>query len=210
MRFSSRFSKFICFVSVLALFLEMHAWVFAAPTTPQVPETAVSQSETADAQAPLPDPEQLVSQLTHGDDYPVELMVPSINLDVSIVNVGVNSKGEMDVPDGNTKAVGWYDHGTIPGDTGSAVLDAHVFAAFTNLRYAKVGDDIYVKTKSGNILHFRIEQSLVYKTAEVPVQTLFNRDDKPRLNLITCAGKLTKDRSTYDHRLVDYAVLVDE
>src|SRR6185295_18315844 len=112
---------------------------------------------------------------------------------------------EMDVPDGRTNKVGWYEPGTLPGNSGSAVLDAHVYAAFKNLRYAKVGDDIYVKTRSGKLLHFRAEESLVYKTSQVPLQQLFNRTDVPRLNLITCAGKLTKDRSTYDHRLILYA-----
>jgi len=212
MHFSSGFSKLLCLVSIIALFLEMHAWVFAAsPITPQVPQTSVNApKEEGSVQAPLPNPQQLVSEITHGNDYPIELIVPSIKLDVPVVDVGVNAKGEMDVPDGSTKNVGWYEDGTIPGDTGSAVLDAHVFAAFKNLRYAKVGDDIYVKTKSGDTLHFKIEQSMVYKTAQVPLQLLFNRADEPRLNLITCAGKLTKDRSTYDHRLVDYAVLVNK
>jgi len=208
MRFSS---KLICVVSVLALFLEMHAWVFAAPVTvtPQVPQTSVEAPQEKTDAAQIPNPSQLVSELTRGSDYPVELMIPSINLDVPVINVGVNAKGEMDVPDGNTQNVGWFQDGTIPGHVGSAVLDAHVFAALKNLRYAKVNDDVYVKTKSGNILHFRIEESTLYKTPQVPLKMLFNRDDKARLNLITCAGKLTKDRSTYDHRLIDYAVLVD-
>lgn len=209
MRFSS---KAVCALAVVALFFEMHTWVFAAPITPQVPETAVTQAQTPppEEEVPLPDPQQLVSQLTRGSDYPVELIIPSIKLDVHVVNVDVNAKGEMDVPNGNTNNVGWYERGTIPGNTGSAVFDAHVFAAFKNLRFAKVGDDIYVRTKSGASLHFRIEQSMVYKTSQVPLQRLFNRNDTERLNLITCAGKLTKDRSTYDHRLVTYAVLVHE
>jgi sortase (surface protein transpeptidase) len=206
MRFSS---KIVCSLAVIGLFLEMHAWVFAAPVTPQVPETSVDTHQETNAPAPLPDPQQLVSELTEGNDYPVEVTIPSIHLDSPIIDVGVNAKGEMDVPDGNTKNIGWYQDGTIPGNIGSAVFDAHVFAALKDLRYAKVGDDIYVKTKSGKELHFRIEQSTLYKTTEVPVQTLFNHADKARLNFITCAGKLTYDRSTYDHRLVDYAVLVD-
>jgi hypothetical protein len=34
---------------------------------------------------------------------------------------------------------------------------------------------------------------------------IFNRNDAARLNLITCHGQLTADRSTYTHRLVVYA-----
>jgi sortase (surface protein transpeptidase) len=201
-------SKVVCFLAVAALFLEMHAWAYASPLTPQVPQTSVQQPDAVEVQPPLPDPQEILSEMTQGNDFPVELIVPSIKLDVPVIDVDVNAKGEMDVPDGTTNNVGWYERGTIPGNTGSAVFDAHVFAALKNLRNAKVGDDIYVTTKSGRSLHFRIQESTVYKTAEVPLQKLFNRADEARLNLITCAGKLTKDRSTYDHRLVDYAILV--
>jgi LPXTG-site transpeptidase (sortase) family protein len=141
-------------------------------------------------------------------NYPATISIPAISLSDNVVRVGLTSDGAMDVPDGNTKNVGWYDGGTTPGDTGSAVMDAHVFAAFKNLRYLKVGGDIYVTMSSGKKLHFKVESSIVYPTASVPLEKLFNRDDGTYLNLITCAGHLTKDKSTYDHRLVVYAKLV--
>ncbi len=204
-------SKAICALAVVALVFELVKLSSSPASTPKVPETSVAYAAEVEEQAPdIPAPQELVSQLTRGNDYPVEVIIPSINLDTKVIDLGVNSKGEMDVPDGKTNNVGWYRDGTIPGNVGSAVLDAHVFAAFKNLRHVKVGDDVYVRTKSGKYLHFRIESSLVYPTAKVPVQTLFNRSDKPRLNLITCAGKFIKSMGTYDHRLVDYAVLVDE
>src|SRR5262245_21801960 len=100
MRFSS---KIVCAISIVALVLEMHAWVFAAPITPQVPETSSVHAQEHGIPAPLPGPQELVSQLTQGNDYPVELIIPSIKLDVPVVNVDVNARGEMDVPDGDSK-----------------------------------------------------------------------------------------------------------
>jgi hypothetical protein len=44
----------------------------------------------------------------------------------------------------------------------------------------------------------------------VPADELFNRADTARLNLITCAGSLTRNRTTYDHRLVIYTKLVND
>ncbi len=114
----------------------------------------------------------------------------------------------MDVPDGDTKNVGWYSSGTVPGNVGSAVIDAHVFAAFAKLKNIKVGSDIYVETDSGQKLHFVVSEIKTYALKDVPTDLLFNRADTARLNLITCAGKLTADHSTYDHRLVVYATLV--
>ncbi|OHA15093.1 MAG: hypothetical protein A3H57_02945 [Candidatus Taylorbacteria bacterium RIFCSPLOWO2_02_FULL_43_11] len=139
---------------------------------------------------------------------PVKLYIPSISLVSPIQAVGLNTKGEMDVPSGDTNNVGWYEYGTSPGEVGSAVLDAHVFAAFKNLYLVKVGDDITMQTDDG-VLRFVVEEVSIYDLPDVPREKLFNRSDKPRLNLITCAGTLTADGSTYDQRLIVYAKLAD-
>ena len=70
-------------------------------------------------------------------DIPVHIRDVAIGLDASIVGVGLNEKGEMAVPSGESNNVGWYESGTVPGNYGSAVFDAHVFAAFSQLQYAK-------------------------------------------------------------------------
>lgn len=141
---------------------------------------------------------------------PVRLIIPSIGLDADIEHLGLNSKGEMDVPSGTSDNVGWYKHGTLPGNTGSAVIDAHVFAAFKNLKNIKNNADVYVVTSSGQKLHFKVASQAIYTLAELPgiTDSVFNRSDTQRLNLITCSGNLTADRSTYDHRLVVYTKFV--
>jgi sortase (surface protein transpeptidase) len=150
--------------------------------------------------------------VAYGQDengHPVSLAVPSIGLNSPVQEVGVNALGEMDVPSGKTNNVGWYKDGTVPGNIGSAVLDAHVFAAFKNLKNVKVGDDIILKDGDGHTLIFRVEEATVYAIKDVPLQRLFNANDGVRLNLITCAGNLTPDGKTYDHRLIVYAKLVE-
>ncbi len=139
---------------------------------------------------------------------PVRLAIPSIKLDDPVQSVGLTKEGAMDVPDGRTKNVGWYQAGTVPGNAGSAVMDAHVFAAFSKLKNVKVGDMLYVTTATGQIQKFVVTKAQTYALADVPLQELFNKRDGAHLNLITCAGKLTADKSTYDHRLVVYATLV--
>lgn len=141
-------------------------------------------------------------------DRPVALTIPSINLDDRIIALGVNAKGEMAVPSGKTDDVGWYRYGPVPGAEGSAVLDAHVFAAFRNLKNVPVGADIYVAMRSGGIMHFVVRQSTVYALAGLPSSVLFDHGPGRWLNIITCAGKLTPDHSTYDHRLIVFAELV--
>jgi sortase (surface protein transpeptidase) len=171
----------------------------SAPSAPLFPPEAGVERAAAAQEAPTPDP-----------DYPVRIALPSIGLDTSVVEVGVTKTGEMDVPSGKTKDVGWYKDGTVPGEVGSAVMDAHVYAAFDKLKYLKVGADIYVVARSGKSLHFRVTDSRIYKLGELPIDLLFNQSDAKRLNLITCAGSYSRTLGTYDHRLVAYAVLVEE
>lgn len=61
--------------------------------------------------------------------FPTYLYIPSIHLTAPIEPVGIDATGAMAVPPGTSNAVGWYEYGTIPGQRGSAVIDAHVFAS---------------------------------------------------------------------------------
>ena len=171
-------------------------------TTPLPPNTGEATSSAIVSTATT------TKQVASAPTLPIHLSIPSIALDDKVIKVGVNAKGEMDVPPGNTKDIGWYGGGTLPGTIGSAVLDAHVFAAFSKLKNIKVGGDIYIETDSGQKLHFVVSEMKTYALKDVPADVLFNRADTERLNLITCTGKLTADRSTYDQRLVIYATLV--
>lgn len=137
-------------------------------------------------------------------DFPVAVRVPAISLNTSVIPIGLTATGAMDVPSGKTLLVGWWKDGATPGDKGSAVFDAHVFAAFQNLSKVQKGDDIYVVMHSGTLIHFVVEEVALYALDAVPRDTLFNRADSARLNLITCAGSFVADQNTYDHRLVVY------
>jgi sortase A len=137
---------------------------------------------------------------------PSHVSIPSIGLDSPIEALGVNAKGEMDVPDGKTSAVGWYQDGTVPGNVGSAVFDAHVFAAFSKLSAIKPGSDIYV-TEGTKTLHFVVAEARTYPLSALTPRVLFAQHDARRLNLITCAGTYVPALGTYDQRLVVYATL---
>jgi LPXTG-site transpeptidase (sortase) family protein len=121
--------------------------------------------------------------------------------------MGTDQTGALEVPDGDTNNVGWYKRGTIPGNVGSAVFDAHVYAAFENLDDLEEGDKIYVITDKNELLRFSVEDAKTFKLSSLSSKTLFGNQGERGLNLITCAGKLTKDKSTYDHRLVVFTTL---
>jgi LPXTG-site transpeptidase (sortase) family protein len=140
---------------------------------------------------------------------PVRVEIPAIGINSKILLMGKDKDGNMDVPSGKSNDVGWYKYGTLPGNIGSAVLDAHVFAAFKNLNKLEVGDEIFVFSSNGQKLRFVVEEEKTYKLGNLSPQTLFFQNDARRLHLITCAGTLTRDKKTYTHRHVVFAKFVD-
>ena len=146
-------------------------------------------------------------------DYPERFEIPALHINTTIQQVGINSKGNMGVPD-NFTDVAWYKYGPAPGQTGSAVIDGHVDnglgldGVFKHLSDIQIGDDIFVDTKSGKRLHFVVREIDSYPYKDVAVDRLFNPSDAVRLNLVTCEGVWVKGDKTYDHRLVVYTELV--
>ena len=154
---------------------------------------------------------ELISSVTLSSvvsaDSPMYLYIPSINLFSNMQGVGIDKKGNMDVPSGKTNNVGWYEYGTMPGNTGTAVLDAHNTAAFKNLKNVPVGSDIYILTQKGKIMHFVVREAQVYSMKTLKPSTLFAQAGHPQINLITCAGK-NLGGGDATHRLIVSAQLV--
>lgn len=60
-----------------------------------------------------------------GRHLPATLLIPDIGVAAPVDPVGVDGRGDMDVP-GATGHVGWYEPGPAPGDPGDAVIDGHL------------------------------------------------------------------------------------
>lgn len=138
---------------------------------------------------------------------PTHLSIPAVSIDSPVIGVGTNAQGEMDVPDGKTNNVGWYKQGVKPGETGTAVFDAHVYAAFKKLSRVSVGDDIYLTAGDGTTLHYRVTRVATYALASLSSSTLFAPSNTRDINLITCAGTYVASSGTYDHRTIVSATL---
>lgn len=147
--------------------------------------------------------------------YPLRLTIPKIDVDAAVQYVGITAKGNMGTPS-NLTDVGWYKYGTVPGQTGRAVIAGHVDnglslpAVFIDLKKLVPGDDVYVTQKDGKQLHFKVDRAVIYGYKTAPVQEIFTSSDgKSHLVLITCAGTWVKADKTNDKRLVVYTTLVD-
>ena len=152
-------------------------------------------------------PERSVDSKAPKNDNPARLSIPAVGIKTAIEPVGINEKGEMAVPEGSSDRVGWYQSGATPGENGSAVMAAHVYAGFKKLRGIQPGAEIEVTDEDGETKRFIVEEVKLTRLEDVSPYFLFERSDAARLNLITCAGKFDRKLGTYDHRLIVYAVL---
>jgi hypothetical protein len=182
-------------------------------------------------------PEALVDPFLGIHEAPVnvsiELEIPSLKLNATVVGVGLNSNNVMDTPISNSandpiwQEVFWYRGGGIPGDVGTATIAGHVDdylgrqAIFAHLKNIHKGDLIIIHdTRNGLEVHFKVTEIKTYD-AKQSVDPLIlekiygsgpvygegpqpSEDGLSHLNLITCTGWFIN--GTFNRRLVVYAV----
>lgn len=141
-------------------------------------------------------------------NYPIRLIIPSINVNAQIQQLGVNLLGEMEVPT-NIIDAGWFKLGPKPGDFGSAVIAGHLngkngkIGVFANLDKLKPGDKIMVEMNDHQTKTFTVDQIKIFNSGYAP--EVFSSSDGNNLNLITCDGYWDKTKQSYSQRLVVFA-----
>ncbi len=157
-------------------------------------------------------PLQAIPITSATSSQPARLIIPSLSIDAAVQRVGVTVANAMGTPN-NFVDVGWYKYGPVPGAFGSAVIDGHVDnglsldGVFKHLSDIALGADVYVVANDGSKKHFVVIDIEVYPYHDAPSDTIFDRNDAARLNLITCDGEWVPGDRTYDQRLVVYTEL---
>ncbi len=143
---------------------------------------------------------------------PKTLSIPKIGVVSQVEPVGQDMQGEMDVPK-SAAGVGWYNLGPKPGEVGSAVIDGHLDdiygrpAVFWDLDRLSANDEMSVTDNAGKEYKFVVVDKQSYPFDRFPLEKVFDTNDKPRLNLITCEGVWNPASRNYSNRLVVYARL---
>lgn len=160
-------------------------------------------------------PEDTYSVTTeYSPPHASRLIIPAINVDAPIEDVGVTEDGAMDTPHQDEKNdVGLYAPGPEPGENGRAVIDGHKdtetdVAVFENLGKLKPGDLVVVQRTDGSVLNFSVTRFQSYSDKDFPLNQVFGDSDKADLNLITCDGDFDRKSQDYNQRLVVYTHLV--
>jgi LPXTG-site transpeptidase (sortase) family protein len=135
--------------------------------------------------------------------------VPAIGIDTSLETLRTGAGGELTAPKNFARA-GWYADGTLPGDTGPAVIAGHVDsrrgpAVFYRLRELDRGDRIEV-VRGGRKLTFTVTATAWYPKNAFPTDEVYAPTPDRQLRLITCGGVFDHSLRSYKDNLVVYAV----
>ncbi|MES2088165.1 MAG: class F sortase [Patescibacteria group bacterium] len=147
---------------------------------------------------------------------PSRLVIPTINIDANIQNVGLTAAGRVGIPN-NFTDVAWFNKSPKPGEAGSAVIDGHLDTArdanavFIHLDQLKRGDQVYVTDTAGQKITFQVVNTAIYDDSNAPLAEIFDTTGSiAKLNLITCDGVWIQKVHSYSKRLVVYTERVLE
>ncbi|MFE4669989.1 class F sortase [Streptomyces sp. NPDC056716] len=143
---------------------------------------------------------------------PDRIRVPAIRVDAPLMGLGLTPSGSLDVPPAARKNLaGWYEAGTTPGETGTAIVAGHVDnaqgpAVFYRLGALKRGGRIEVDRRDGSVAEFTVDAVEVYDADAFPDEKVYGAADRPELRVITCGGGYSRDTG-YQGNVVVFAHL---
>ncbi len=172
------------------------------------PEASAPESRQSVTPSEIP---QIVTSLAH--IAPVQVMIPAIDVDSPLVNLGLNADGTLEVPSNYAKA-GWFTGGNYPGDpTGPPGLIAgHVDdytgpAVFYELSSLVAGDEVHVVRADNTVAVFVVTATAQFPKDAFPADQVYAPVPGSEIVLITCTGDFNEDARSYLDNFVVRAAL---
>lgn len=146
---------------------------------------------------------------------PTFLDVPAIGVHHSLLRLGQNPDGTLQVPPLSDVAdAGWDRYSPAPGQLGPAVILGHIDAAtqgkgvFYELGALRRGDTVSVTRADHTVAVFRIDGVQEYTKGAFPTLTVYGNTPDAQLRLITCGGPFDSQTHHYLDNIVAFASLV--
>lgn len=146
---------------------------------------------------------------------PRSVSIPSIGVRSTLLRLGRNADGSMQVPDPTTSAndAAWYKYSVTPGEIGTAVIEGHVDsyqgpAVFFRLGALRPGSHVDVTLADGITAVFRVTGVREYPKDNYPANVIYAPAKYPALRLITCGGDFDYTTSHYLSSVVVFASLL--
>lgn len=147
---------------------------------------------------------------------PVQVRIPSIDVDSALHPLGLDDQGRLEVPSGDRyDEAAWYDGSPTPGEQGPAIIEGHVTSqgstpsVFFELGALEPGDRVEVDRKDGSTATFEVYGSDSFPKDEFPKTTVYGNTSGPELRLITCGGSYDPEQRAHVDNVVIFARLVD-
>ncbi|MDO0932947.1 class F sortase [Streptomyces sp. DG2A-72] len=143
---------------------------------------------------------------------PDRIRIPSLRVDAPLMGLGLTKTGSLDVPPAEQRNLaGWYEAGTTPGETGTAIVAGHVDnadgpAVFYGLGALKRGSTVEVDRRDGGIAVFTVDAVEVYDAKDFPDEKVYGAASRPELRVITCGGGYSR-ATGYQGNVVVFAYL---
>ncbi|MQY27337.1 class F sortase [Nocardia aurantia] len=142
---------------------------------------------------------------------PVSFKISSIDAGGSLIALGLNTDGSVQVP-ADYRQAGWYQKGPAPGEQGSAVILGHVDSyqgagVFFTLKKVAPGDMIDVTRADGKTAHFKVTDVRMYDKTQFPDQVVFGPRGGATLQIVTCGGQFDQAAKSYLSNVVVFSSL---
>ena len=145
---------------------------------------------------------------------PRRIDVPSLGIDAPVVPVGVESDGNIFVPE-DVSVIGWYQGSRAPAEQlGNTVLIGHVDSrtqgkgAFFDLRIAEVGAEIALTDDDGAESVWQVTGRRTFEKTAIPMDDINQYYGERRLLLITCGGEFDRAAGRYESIVIVQAELL--
>jgi hypothetical protein len=187
---------------------------------PQPPASAVGSLPPASAEGSVGPPRtsydrsRSVVELVLPRSKPVAIDIPSIGVHSSLLSLGLNSDGSVQVPSGDSyNEAGWYRYSPTAGSVGPAVILGHVSGAggasvFFRLGDLRPGDKVMVTRRDGSVAEFEITRVRHFSKDHFPTELVYGNTDNAALRLITCGGSFNYSTGHYVDNVIAFASLV--
>lgn len=160
-----------------------------------------------------PDPaEERLASTALPPSPPTRIRIPAIHVNAPLMGLALTKSGSLDVPPaGRKNLAGWYEAGTTPGETGTAIVAGHVDniegpAVFYDLGALKRGATVEVDRRDGGVAVFTVDAVEVYQARNFPDEKVYGAAGRPELRVITCGGTYSK-ATGYQANVVVFAHL---
>lgn len=178
----------------------------SAPRSASSPRTRSSGDKAGTPTGARIVPDRITGPLLPEAD-PLFVAIPRIGVRSSLVRLGLDARGELQVPQDPARA-GWFTGGAAPGALGPAVIAGHVTwngapGVFYRLDGLRRGDQVIVGRADGKRAVFTVSRVARFAKSRFPTHAVYGPIDHAGLRLITCGG-------TYDaarHRYLDNDVV---